>query len=194
MDYDFEQMRLEILSKNSKNIMKDIPKIPSLRNACILAKHSLASPSHGTAVENWLIEYYDSKRILSSEKKGDLKFHNQYNVEVKSSISKDGKKFNYVQLRPTHQIDFYLMPSYDMLNDNLFIFFVHQSEMKKMILKYGSYAHGTKEEKGLISENIDNQDVEFAIRPKIQKGKQWSELIHYQVELDDLKQKNKFEL
>ncbi len=192
MSYDFEKMRLEIIGQNSKNIMKEIPKIQSLRNACILAKHSLSSPSHGTAVENWLIEYYNCKRISSSNKEGDLKFHNQYNVEVKSSISKDGKKFNYVQLRPTHQIDFYLMPSYDVINDNLYVFFVSQQEMKNLILKYGSYAHGTKKEKGLISENIDNRDVEFAIRPNIQKGEQWKELLKYQIELENLNQKNMF--
>jgi hypothetical protein len=51
----------------------------------------------------------------------------------------------------------------------LFIFQLSKPDMKKMILLYGGYAHGTKQKLGAITEaDLDDpmNDKEYAIRPK----------------------------
>ena len=63
----------------------------------------------------------------------------------------------------------------------LFIFKLNKTDMKKIIFKYGGYAHGTIQKLGVISEDdLENpsNDKEYAIRPKY-ADKCWHELLKY---------------
>lgn len=75
--------------------------------------------------------------------------------------------------------------NYTNLNDNgeLFIFRMNKDDIKKLILKYGGYAHGTIKKLGQICKNdLDNTDniKEYALRPKY-GDKCWDELLQYRI-------------
>ena len=121
---------------------------------------------------------------------GDLQ-HNQTNLEIKISMGgKDYNKFNYVQLRMNHNCE-YLLTAYYLSDDNvdttggeLFIFKLNKTDMKKMILNYGGYAHGTIQKLGPITEadlNDTTNDKEYAIRPKY-GDKCWGDLLQLRID------------
>ena len=66
----------------------------------------------------------------------------------------------------------------------LFIFKLTKINIKKLIFKYGGYAHGTKQKLGEITEDeLENpiNDKEYAIRPKY-GSKCWNELLQFRVQ------------
>lgn len=124
----------------------------------------------------------------SSSCNGDL-YYNKTNFEIKvSNGGKEHNKFNYVQLRMNHNCE-YILTAYYVNNDNvetegeLFIFKLTKLNIKVIILNYGSYAHGTKQKLGKITEDVlenPTRDKEYAIRPKY-GDKCWNELLRYRV-------------
>ena len=121
---------------------------------------------------------------------GDLKC-NEINVEIKVSTGgKENNKFNFVQLRMNHNCE-YLLTAYYLSDDNvdttggeLFIFKLNKTDMKKMILNYGGYAHGTIQKLGPITEedlNDTTNDKEYAIRPKY-GDKCWGDLLQLRID------------
>ena len=119
---------------------------------------------------------------------GDLQ-RKKINYEIKVSTGgKDNNKFNYVQLRFNHNCE-YLLTAYYINNSNikelgeLFIFKLTKLDLKKLILKFGGYAHGTIKKLGKItSSDLDNNNnKEYAIRPTY-GDKCWKELLQYRIE------------
>jgi hypothetical protein len=116
--------------------------------------------------------------------------HNEINYEIKvSNGGKEHNKFNYVQIRMNHECE-YILTAYYINNDNieiegeLFIFKLTKINIKKLILKYGGYAHGTKQKLGEITEeDLENplNDKEYTIRPKY-GDKCWKELLQFRVD------------
>ena len=119
---------------------------------------------------------------------GDL-YYKQTNIEIKfSNGGKENNKFNYVQLRMNHNCG-YVLTAYYINYDNiesdgeLFIFKLDKIDMKKMIFKYGYYAHGTIKKLGIITEEeLENptNNKEYAIRPKY-GDKCWYELLKFRI-------------
>jgi len=120
---------------------------------------------------------------------GDL-HHNQINFELKiSNGGKENNRFNYVQLRMNHDC-VYIFTAYYLCEDNidnegeLFIFKLNKDDIKKLILSYGGYAHGTVQKLGKITEielSNSSNDKEYAIRPKY-GDKCWNELLFFRVD------------
>lgn len=120
---------------------------------------------------------------------GDLQ-HLKINYEIKISIGGSShNKFNYVQLRINHNCDYILTAYY--INDSnlntlgeLFIFRLHKTAIKKIILNHGSYAHGTIKKLGVITHE-DLNDVtnnkEYALRPKF-GDKCWIDLLSFRID------------
>ena len=84
----------------------------------------------------------------------------------------------------------YIFTAYYISVDNidtegeLFIFKMNKEDVKKIIVAFGGYAHGTKHKLGEITATeLDNpeNDKEYAIRPKY-GDKCWNELLHFRVE------------
>ena len=66
----------------------------------------------------------------------------------------------------------------------LFIFRLNKNNMKDIILKFGTYAHGTIQKLGVIKQkdlNNPTNDREYAIRPKY-GDKCWIELLKYRID------------
>lgn len=74
------------------------------------------------------------------------------------------------------------------MNGDLYIFKVSNIEMKKLIVSYGGYAHGTMKEHGKITEETVNDTKiikEYALRPTI-GDKCWKALLPFRVQEADL--------
>jgi hypothetical protein len=177
-----------VLDSLNINHKTEILKQHNLKDAHIYCKiNKLSGQLSGPLIENYIKTKYKMIKNEPSKCIGDLNC-NKTNFEIKISNGGKDKKFNYVQLRMNHSCD-YIFTSYYLnytnLNDNgeLFIFRLNKDDIKKLILKYGGYAHGTIKKLGQICKNdLDNTDniKEYALRPKY-GDKCWNELLQYRI-------------
>lgn len=177
------------LKENKKeNIIQKIQQEKSFTIKCIYARKYLPPQS------------INMELII----KNDLKIHNSYNkisgdghknginYEIKYSGHAKYCKLNIVQIRPDHNIDYYILCYYNMYYDQImgkgFIFKIPVNKIYELIIKYGGYAHGTIKKLGRINTmNIKGRNCEYAIRcnPNKKYGKNyelWNELLKYEVE------------
>jgi len=179
-----------ILETSICNHKIEIMKELNIKGAHIYCKiHQLAGQISGPLIEHYIKSKYGMKKNNSSLCNGDLS-HNQRNYEIKvSNGGKEHNKFNYVQMQMNHECE-YILTAYYINNDNieiegeLFIFKLTKINIKKLILKYGGYAHGTKQKLGEITEeDLENpqNDKEYTIRPKY-GDKCWNELLQFRVD------------
>jgi hypothetical protein len=185
-----EEQKTSDKLKHMLRIMKinhkvEITKQPDLKKAHIYCKlHQLSGQTAGPLIESYIKNKYNMTKNKTSNCNGDL-HHNQRNFEIKMSNSgKTNHQFNYVQIRMNHMCD-YILTAYYVNDDNvenegeLFIFDIQKKDLKHIIIKYGGYAHGTKQKLGTITEqDLDDpdNDKEYAIRPKY-GDKCWNELL-----------------
>ena len=178
-----------VLGLSKCNHKDEIMRQPDLKHAHMYCKINLLSGQvSGPLIENYIKHKYEMTKNKASVCIGDLQF-NLVNLEIKvSNGGKDNNKFNYVQLRMNHVCE-YILTAYYISDDNiedmgeLFIFKLNKKDIKKMILNYGGYAHGTTKQLGPITEN-DLDDItnmkEYAFRPKY-GDKCWGELLTFRV-------------
>ena len=189
MDFkiDVNACRQQTIDKkvNRDVIVNRIYDMDSFRDVAITSKFYLPSQSYGAVIEQWFRNEFDWDKISASDTAGDSRAFEEYNVEVKASLCADGIYCHYVQLRLTHDVDYYFLPTYDFLTDTTYFFLLSHDAIVDLVSKYGAYAHGTKNKFGEVTENLDNPDVEFAIRPKI-GSECWLELLKYNVTLEQL--------
>lgn len=179
-----------ILGISQCNHKIEIIKESNIKRAHIYCKiNQLSGQVSGPLIEYYIKTKYNMEKNNASLCIGDLQ-HNQINFELKISTGgKENNRFNYVQLRMNHNC-VYIFTAYYLCEDNidnegeLFIFKLNKDDIKKLILSYGGYAHGTVQKLGKITEielsNIAN-DKEYAIRPKY-SDKCWNELLSFRVD------------
>ena len=179
-----------ILGISQCNHKIEIIKESNIKRAHIYCKiNQLSGQVSGPLIEYYIKTKYNMEKNNASLCIGDLQ-HNQINFELKISTGgKENNRFNYVQLRMNHNC-VYIFTAYYLCEDNidnegeLFIFKLNKDDIKKLILSYGGYAHGTVQKLGKITEielsNIAN-DKEYAIRPKY-GDKCWNELLSFRVD------------
>jgi hypothetical protein len=182
--------KLRQLLKFSKcNHKKEILKQSNLKTAHIYCKiNHLSGQASGPLIEYYIQTKYKMLKNKSSLCIGDLqKKKTNYEIKV-SNGGKDNNKFNYVQLRMNHKCE-YLLTAYYIDNSNikqlgeLFIFKLNKMNIKKIIIKYGGYAHGTIEKLGLITaKDLNNakNNKEYAIRTTY-GDKCWKELLKFRI-------------
>jgi len=180
-----------ILNLSKCNHKKEIIKQSSnLKDAHIYCKvNQLSGQISGPLIEYYIKNKYNMIKNNSSLCIGDVKYKNK-NIEIKISTGgKENDKFNYVQLRINHDCD-YILTAYYISDENLknsgelFIFRLNKIYMKNIILKYGSYAHGTIKKLGSITNkdlNNPKNDKEYAIRPKYGDNC-WCDLLKYRID------------
>lgn len=176
-----------ILNKSNDNT--NVNNYSSLKDLLIECKiNNFNGQYTGLLVEDFLKYKYNMEKNDKRKCIGDLT-DGLCNYEVKvSSGGKSNNKFNYVQLRLNHNCD-YILIAYHLNFSNLdklgelFIFKISKSDIKKIIIKYGSYAHGTISKLGKITEQSINNNMnnnEYAIRP-IYNDKCWNELLKFRI-------------
>jgi hypothetical protein len=179
-----------ILGISQCNHKIEIMKEDNIKCAHIYCKiNQLSGQVSGPLIEYYIKTKYNMEKNNASLCLGDLQ-HNQVNFELKISTGgKENNRFNYVQLRMNHDC-VYIFTAYYLCEDNidnegeLFIFKLNKDDIKKLILSYGGYAHGTVQKLGKITEielSNSSNDKEYAIRPKY-GDKCWNELLSFRVD------------
>jgi hypothetical protein len=164
--------------------------LPTLKDAHIYCKmYNFTGQFMGPVIEQFIKIKYNMTKNKASMCNGDLK-SGEKNIEIKvSNGGKDNNKFNYVQLRINHTCE-YILTAYYINYDNLdnlgelFIFRLNKNNLKDIIFKFGSYAHGTVRELGLITMedlNDTTNQKEYSIRPKY-GDRCWNELLPFRID------------
>ena len=181
----------QLLSMSRKNYMDEILAQPSLKHAHIYCKvNHCSGQMTGPLIERYIKYAYQMSKNKASSCAGDLQHAgNKTNFEIKASTGgRTNNKFNYVQIRMNHECE-YIMTAYYLCTSNisnageLFIFKLTKPEMASLVLKYGGYAHGTKQQLGEITEaDLKNpvNNREYAIRPKY-GGDCWTALLQHRI-------------
>ena len=158
---------------------------------CII--YCISSQKYGLFLEKFIRIKFNYIKNKTQDTSGDC-FKDGKNLEVKVSLGGEThRKFNFVQIRPSHQCD-YILTAYHLSSENvslegeLYIFKVSKSNIQKIIVSYGGYAHGTIKEHGVItidSFNNKKTPIEYAIRPTINDDC-WKALMEFRVYETDL--------
>ncbi len=177
--------------KHEDNIMK----LTTLKEAhvyCVINR--LSEQQYGPLLERFIRTKFNYFKNKAESCTGDC-FKNGKNSEVKVSLGGAfHTKFNFVQIRPSHDCDIYIFTSYHLSPENvesegeLYIFKVPKEDIKKLVVSFGGYAHGTIKEHGIItidSLNDVNNVKEYAIRPIINDNC-WNALMPFRVPESDL--------
>lgn len=182
---------LRLLLLSSTNHKKEILKQSSIKDAHIYCKlNNLSGQVSGPLLEHYMIVNEGMAKHNPSKCIGDCSFRNK-NIEIKTSLGGNKNiQFNYVQLRLDHKIDYYLLTAYYLTKLNvvkegeLFIFMVPKESLKKIVLLYGQYAHGTIKSHGDITKHsMNKKDIEYAIRP-VYNDECWKSLLPYRIKND----------
>jgi hypothetical protein len=130
--------------------------------------------SYGPKAENWYRDMTKSEKIPASKEMGDFRCQTSGRCgEYKFSYAKEDKKrkFNFVQIRPWHNIIGYALEVY-VEQEGFYIFNIGKNNMNLLLKEYGGLAHGVKK-----SVQIDEQK-EYALRG-IVDGTLWNDLKKY---------------
>lgn len=176
---------------HKQHILKEL----SLKNAhvyCVV--NNLSAQKFGPLIELYMIETYGFKKNSSTQCIGDCVKHDE-NYEIKVSLGgAHHNRFNYVQIRLSHGIAYYILTAYHLTFENLenegelYIFKVPKKNMKELILTFGSYAHGTiKEHNQITIESLDDptNTKEYALRTTID-DLCWKQLLTFRIQDRDL--------
>ena len=184
-DCDLFQKLKDVLNETKINHKKEILK-KNIKDAFVYCKiNKLFGQIYGPLIEHYIINKYNFKRNSFNECCGDFNINNK-NIELKISLGgNEHNKFNYVQIRFNHNIDYFIFISYYLNKTNirsygdLFIFKIKKQELKEIVKEFGNYAHGTKKKLGELSPNNSN-NYEYVIRTKY-NDKCWKKLLKYRI-------------
>lgn len=185
----YRQQLSDILCRTSLDHKSLVLSCETLKEAHIYCKiNKLSGQMAGCLIENYIINKFEHmSKVKSSNCEGDCIHKNGSTIEIKISLGgKTHNKFNFVQIRLGHNIDFYLLTAYYLDKSNLdndgelYTFFINKHNMIDIICNYGSYAHGTVGEYGKISRENIREDCEYAIRP-LYGSLLWSKLLEYRL-------------
>ena len=183
-----KQMKLKEETKDIKHTLEKIKNEKTLTGKCILSRLYLAPQS--TIVETMCKQDLGIGSALNKTSGDGHK--NGINYEIKTSIHAKKSQLNFLQIRPDHDIDYYILIAYNMYEDNALgnahIFKIPSPVVYDLICRFGGYAHGNCTVLGKItSDNIKGRNCEYALRcdPNETKGKSfelWNEFLKYEVE------------
>ena len=196
MDKEERVKRLkEYLTLSKVNHKDQIMNLATLKEAnayCII--HGVSAQQYGPLLERFIRIKFSYIKNKAEDCTGDCSKDGK-NSEVKVSLGgASHSKFNFVQIRPSHDCETYILTAYNLSSDNvdsegeLYIFKVPKEEIKKIIVSFGGYAHGTVKEHGKItieSLNDEKSAKEYALRPTI-NDTCWKELISFRVQESEL--------
>lgn len=154
-----------------------------------------SSQQFGPLIERFIREKYGYTKNKAKDCNGDCSKDGK-NTEVKASIGDKPthRKFNFVQIRPSHKCESYILTAYHVSSENveefgeLYIFRVSKTDIKNIIVSYGGYAHGTNKEHGAITIDSLNDETStklYALRPTM-NDECWKALMVFRISESDL--------
>ena len=175
--------------QNNEEILKICKNEKDILRQCILCKYYLSSNKWSLILQESIKNKFNINKSMNNTSGDGL--INGKNIEIKVSLGDSLGNFNFVQLRPSHKIDYYLFLVYNLHEPKsdlgkIYWFLTEANELYKLVPKYGGYAHGTKKINGEITlENILKNNYEYSLRPNPfsnendKKKKLWNEMIKY---------------
>lgn len=174
---------------NKEKILNKIYNSKTLTEKCILIRNYLSPQS--TDMEKIIKTELKINNAIDNTSGDGMK--NNIKYEIKYSGHAKKSKLNFVQIRPDHNVDEYILICYNMYDksSNLgkgYCFKIPHEKINELIIKYGGYAHGTKKCLEKITEtNLKGRNCEYALRcnPNAKNGSKdnnlWNELCKYEV-------------
>ena len=183
-------MLKEHLALLKVNHEEQVMKLATLKEAhvyCVI--YNVSAQQYGPLLEKFIRTKFNYIKNKAEDCTGDC-FKDGKNSEVKVSLGgARHKKLNFVQIRPSHDCDTYILTAYHLSHENiesegeLYIFKVPKKDIKNIVISYGGYAHGTIKEHGKITAdylNDENIIKEYALRPTINDNC-WKALMKFRV-------------
>lgn len=138
----------------------------------ILCKYFLSSQKWSILLEKYIKNLFNLKNPINNTS-GDAYILDK-NIEIK--ISLNNNKFNFVQIRPDHNIHYYLFLVYNLYENEygkIYWFLIPSNDLYELVINYCSYSHSTIKKLGKITkDNIFNKNHEYSLRFNI-KHKLW---------------------
>lgn len=185
----------EHLARLTINNEDEIMKETTLKNAhiyCVI--NSVSAQQYGPLLEKYIRIKNKFVKNIASKCNGDCSKDDK-NAEIKASLGgAKHNKFNWVQLRVSHDIQYYILTAYHLTSKNvdncgeLYVFSVPKDDMLLLIAKYGGYAHGTNKEHGVITITDlkdEKNKKEYAIRPSY-GDKSWLDIMKFRISEESL--------
>lgn len=158
----------------------------SILNQCILYKYYSSSNQWSTKLEKVIKQKFNIVKA-NTNNSGDGIINNK-KIEIKVSLGDTKGQLNFVQIRPGHEIDYYLFLSFNLFEKTnnielgkIYWFLIPSNELYSLLPEYGAYAHGTLSKNGKITiENIYNlkhRHFEYSLRPNPTKIKTKSRIL-----------------
>ena len=197
MDKEERILRLkEHLALSKVKHEDQIMKLKTLKEAhtyCVI--HGVSAQQFGPLLERFIRTKFNYEKNKAEDCTGDCS-KDGHNSEVKVSLGGvTHAKFNFVQIRPSHDCDTYILTAYHLSSENvdsegeLYIFKVPKEEIKKIVVSCGGYAHGTIKEHGIINMESINDCTssikEYALRPCINDAC-WNSLMQFRISESEL--------
>jgi len=180
----------EHLAHSTMNHDKEIMKKKTIKGAhlyCVV--NNVSAQQYGPLLEKYIRILKGFVKNTASQCNGDCSKDDK-NAEVKVSLGgAEHKKFNWVQLRVSHDVQYYILTAYHLTSKNvetggeLYVFRVQKEDMLPLIANYGGYAHGTNKEHGAITIadlKDEKNKKEYAMRPSY-GDKCWLDLMKFRV-------------
>lgn len=185
---DISQLVNDMRSSNDVKSLCD--REEDVLTKCVLCKKYLSSQQWGPMLESFIKKKFNLSNKEDSVS-GDGKIDNK-NIEIKVSlgVNKDNEStFNFVQIRPDHNIDYYLFLVYVLEEGDLgtvYWFLVESKDLYELIPEFGGYSHGTIEKQGRITqENMFGKNYEYSLRPKV-GNMLWNRLLKFRKTEEEL--------
>ena len=168
-NFDSIKEQLESIEENTLYYKNIIRKEESFLNICKLSKKHLSSNMYSCLIENIIKKRFKIEKCKDNTSGDGISINNK-NIEIKISLGDSTGKMNFVQLRPDHKIDFYLMLTYNKKEDKIFWFLCDPIILYNLLPEYGGYSHGTIKKLGKINlNNIYGRNLEYSLRPNPDK-------------------------
>jgi len=136
---------------------------------CILCKRFLSANQWSVIMESHIKGRFNIGKPNNCVSGDGCSIINGINVEIKVSLGDSQGQMNFVQLRPDHKIDYYLLLAYNLFESTMgsvYWFLCRADDLYELVPLYGSYAHGTIEKLGVItSDNMKGRNCEYCLRP-----------------------------
>lgn len=136
----------------------------SLIYKCLVYKYEYSSNKYSIHLEKTLKKLFNLKN-KENNTSGDALSISGKKIEIKISLC--GPFYNYVQIRPSHDIDYYLFLAYDVNKEvfgKVYLFLFDSDNVYDLIPTFGQYSHGTVKINGKIDLGF-NKNLEYSLRP-----------------------------
>ena len=184
-----ENIRSDKFVLEKKQAIKQAYESDNIWEKCVLFREYTSPQS--TDSEKLLRHDFNIGRPVDAVSGDGMK--NGVNYEIKVSIHDTKCKTNIRQIRPHHNVDFYIIMAFNVFvgdRGEAYIFKVPSDKIYDLVLEYGGYTHGTVKRNGVITaESIRDKSTDFEYSLSADSNasnsskskKLWIELMEYSV-------------